>query len=421
MNFFTSLNPNIFSSLQFQSKIKIIILLFIFLFGCSTSKRFYNENNSELNLNSIRVLLYEKPDSFEIVVGSKVNLFDESKLVAKIYSGNKLEFLLDSESIKVIINNQEYLSDSFFIKSADDEVLDINNKKYRGIVKIFLKDSQLKFVNQLSLEDYVKGVMTKEMPIGNGNENYNALKAFSICVRTYAYNKLLKNKNYFDIYSDTRDQVYGGIDGETEKTNSIVDETKGQLLFFGDEPAIVFYHSTCGGYTEDVQNVFTKTKIPYLVSVEDGDEHYCKVSPRYEWKEYYPEEVIVERLYNAELIFTKNYKLSDVEIKSRFNSGRVNELMFTLLENGNEEKVVLLVGNSIRSTIRSSDGKSILRSNYFNIDVDENKNVSINGKGNGHGVGLCQWGAIGQSRIGKKYIEILNHYFPGTNVKSIYD
>ena len=166
MNFFTSLNPNIFSSLQFQSKIKIIILLFIFLFGCSTSKRFYNENNSELNLNSIRVLLYEKPDSFEIVVGSKVNLFNESKLVAKIYSGNKLEFLLDSESIKVIINNQEYLSDSFFIKSADDEVLDINNKKYRGIVKIFLKDSQLKFVNQLSLEDYVKGVMTKEMPIG---------------------------------------------------------------------------------------------------------------------------------------------------------------------------------------------------------------------------------------------------------------
>lgn len=73
--------------------------------------------------------------------------------------------------------------------------------------------------------------MTKEMPIGNGNENYNALKAFSICVRTYAYTKLLKNKNYFDIYSDTRDQVYGGIDGETEKTNSIVDETKGQLLF----------------------------------------------------------------------------------------------------------------------------------------------------------------------------------------------
>jgi stage II sporulation protein D len=67
------------------------------------------------------------------------------------------------------------------------------------------------------------------------------------------------------------------------------------------------------------------------------------------------------------------------------------------------------------------DDKSILRSTFFNISVDNNKNIIIKGKGNGHGVGLCQWGAIGQSKIGIDFEEILNHYFPGTKVKSIYD
>lgn len=422
MKFSTSFKSKIYFSFLHNPPVAFLVLLIVFLFGCSASKRFYGSDyNTESNVNSIRVLLYEKPDFFELVFNTRVNLFNESKEIAEIYSGKKIKFLLDSNKIKVFIDNYEFISDSFLLKSVDGEVLDINGKKYRGIVKIFSQDSQIKFVNQLTLEDYVKGVMTKEMPLGNGNENYNALKAFSICIRTYAYNKIKGNKNFFDVYPDTRDQVYGGVGGETEISNDIVDETKGQLLYFNDEPAVVFYHSTCGGATEDVQNVFENRHIPYLISVIDGNEHFCKISPRYEWSEYYTEQVILERLYNSKLILSKNYKISDVQIKSRFNSGRVNELKITLIGINNEEKEVLLLGNSMRSVLRSSDGKSLLKSNYFDIEVDENKNLSIHGKGNGHGVGLCQWGAIGQSRIGIDYKEILNHYFPGTKIKSIYD
>ena len=69
----------------------------------------------------------------------------------------------------------------------------------------------------------------------------------------------------------------------------------------------------------------------------------------------------------------------------------------------------------------SIDGKSILKSTLFNINLDDNKNIVITGKGNGHGVGLCQWGAIGQSKKGIGYKEILNHYFPGTTIKNLYD
>ena len=58
-----------------------------------------------------------------------------------------------------------------------------------------------------------------------------------------------------------------------------------------------------------------------------------------------------------------------------------------------------------------------MKSNNFTIEIDEDRNIIITGKGSGHGVGLCQWGAIGQSRLGKNYKEILNHYFPGTEIK----
>ena len=85
------------------------------------------------------------------------------------------------------------------------------------------------------------------------------------------------------------------------------------------------------------------------------------------------------------------------------------------------QKTIFLIGNQIRSIIRSSNDKSILKSTLFDITIDSKNNVVISGKGNGHGVGLCQWGAIGQSKKGIDFKEILNHYFPGTRLKSIYD
>ena len=110
-----------------------------------------------------------------------------------------------------------------------------------------------------------------------------------------------------------------------------------------------------------------------------------------------------------------------MKIKSRFNSGRVNELDIIVNDGEEIQKTIFLVGNQIRSIIRSGDGKSILKSTLFNINIDKNKNIVITGKGNGHGVGLCQWGAIGQSKKGIDYEAILNHYFPGTTIKNLYD
>ena len=395
----------------------------LIIFGCSSTKRFSSDNNTEFSSsNTIRVLLDNNSNELTLSVNDEVLISDESKKLAKVKSGNKLVFSEKSGELNLEIGDAKFSSEKFYITPAtDNEIIKINGKQYRGRISIFIIDSEIKSVNQIELEDYVKGVMTKEMPIGKGNENYDALKAFSLCARTYAFNKINENKNFFDIYPDTRDQVYGGVDGETEYTNKIVDETNGQLLVYENEPAIIFYHSTCGGQTEDVSNVFSKKNIAYLGGVKDGEEPYCKISPRYEWTENYSELTFIDRLYKAKLIESNKYRLSDIKIKSRFNSGRVNELDIIVNDGEEIQKTIFLVSNQIRSIIRSSDGKSILKSTLFNINLDDNKNIVITGKGNGHGVGLCQWGAIGQSKKGIGYKEILNHYFPGTTIKNLYD
>ena len=395
-----------------------MLFLVVGLISCTSTRRILN-NTSGIEISPIRVLLEEPDSGYNILVNSKIILSDNSGIIAAVEKGNEISFSNSKGLVNCSIRDQEFRSGTFQITSTDS-IIRINDKKFRGIIKIIAYDAKIKIVNRISLEDYIKGVMTKEMPPGKGTENYEALKAFSICVRTYAMNKINENKNFFDIYPDTRDQVYGGVEAETDYTNSIVDETFGEILTYNNKPATIFYHSTCGGFTEAVENVFGKNPIPYLKSIEDGVENYCSISPRYEWTEEYQSGVIIDRLLNAKLVNNSYTQLKDIKIISRFPSGRVNELSITLTGADGNEKEISIFGNSIRSIIRSSDNRSILKSNFFNIEFDGEK-IIIEGRGSGHGVGLCQWGAIGQSRSGVSYLEILNHYYPGTKVEKFYD
>lgn len=402
------------------------MLLFI---SCSSSKRFINNNdnvtdNTNLNLESnfIRVLINENQDKFELNVDSQIKLFVENELLAKIKSGNKIFVTLQGPKIQLQISDTKFTADTFhFVSDDDDSIIRINGKKYRGRIKIFSDNSQIKIVNQIGLEDYVKGVITREMPIGKGNENYEALKAFSLCIRTYALVKIFEHKSYYDIYPDTRDQVYGGADSENPYTSSIVDETRGLILSYNNLPAVIFYHAACGGYTEDVKNVFSNNNLPYLKSIKDGNDPYCSIAPRFNWSEEFSEQLFVSRLYDAGFVNSKNFTIGNIVISSRYESGRVKELVITLIDSNQKEKIISLYGNNIRGIIKTADGRSILRSTFFDISIDQNKTVIISGKGYGHGVGFCQWGAIGQSRQGIDYKKILNHYFPGIQISKYYD
>lgn len=417
----------------------VFIISLIIIPSCSGSKRFAEGSNSTSievseNINIpenvitenivnnellIRVLLSES-SSKNIIAENSIEVQNDENTLAIVKKGNQLTFSIDGSGMKLRISDREFFSNIFYLKSSEDAgILKFANKTFRGRLKLVANGAKINFINQVSLEDYVKGVMLKEMPLGKGNDNYEALKAFSICARTYALMKIFEGKQYFDILPDTRDQVYGGVDGESTISNKIVDETKNIVLGYEDKPAIIFYHSTCGGFTEKGSNVFSKADYSYLIGSKDGSPSNCDISPRYNWTESFSGNILIERLAKANLIANRNFSVKNILINSKFNSGRVNELEFILKNSAGAVKSVKIYGNNIRSIIRSSDDKSILKSNFFDISKGTNDEFIFKGKGSGHGVGMCQWGAIGLSKNGTAFDKILNHYFPGTSLMLI--
>ncbi|HET9198355.1 MAG TPA: SpoIID/LytB domain-containing protein, partial [Solirubrobacterales bacterium] len=138
---------------------------------------------------------------------------------------------------------------------------------FRGALETVPTESDagsLNIVNALALEQYVKGVMPNEVPPSWPTEE---LKAQAVAVRSIALTGDVGG-NGFDLYADTRSQVYEGLESEYARTNAAVADTRGQVVMYGNEVAQTFYSACSGGHTESVQYVFG-TAVPYLVGVPD--------------------------------------------------------------------------------------------------------------------------------------------------------
>ena len=130
-------------------------------------------------------------------------------------------------------------------------------------------------VNDLPLERYLRGVVPWEMP---SRWSGDALRAQAVAARTYAL--ATRNPGWtFDLYADTRDQMYGGIRAEKRSTNLAVGATAGRILTWGGEPARTYYFSTSGGRTESSHDAFRTGAIPYLRSVADPYD----AGPHHDW------------------------------------------------------------------------------------------------------------------------------------------
>lgn len=399
----------------------ILSLAIIIISGCSSGSRYAEKENVSIPTKTIpiRVLISDKVNNLNYLVENPVVLLSGEKEIAIIKKGNVLTFSPDGSRIILSISDKTFESKYFELKSQiTGKTISFNGKNYNGLLKIISDGENVKVINRVSLEDYLKGVVPAEMPTGSGDSYFQALKAFTICARTYAVMKMGSSNSLFDVYLDTRDQVYDGADIENPLSDKAVDETKNLILTYNGKPATVFYSAACGGHTEDAGNVFAGVEAPYLKGVKDGDPPNCSIEPGFNWRGKYAAKTIVERLKSAGQISNGNYILKNIEVKSRFESGRVNILQITLDKISGGEKIIKIVGNNIRSIIRTPDNKHILRSTMFNISF-KNGEVIINGKGNGHGVGLCQWGAIRQSVDGKNYKQILSFYFPGTDIQEL--
>jgi stage II sporulation protein D len=146
--------------------------------------------------------------------------------------------------------------------------LRFNEKPYRGRIEVFTNlNGSLTVVNVLGLEDYVRGVVPNELSPGGygGSPAIESLKAQAVAARTYA----VSNRGQFaaagfDLLPTTRSQVYGGLATEHPLSSRAVDETRGVVATYHGQPINALYTSTCGGHTEDAENIFGGDVVPYL-------------------------------------------------------------------------------------------------------------------------------------------------------------
>ena len=153
--------------------------------------------------------------------------------------------------------------------------LSLGGAGYRGEFQIEAVEKKLRVVNVVALEAYLRGVVPREMP---KHWPLEALKAQAVAARSYALVRLLKGKP-FDLYSDWRSQVYGGVAAEAPRATEAVQATARQVVLYQGKVATTFFFSSSGGRTATGAEVMG-VDAPYLVSVDD---HWDERSPHHVW------------------------------------------------------------------------------------------------------------------------------------------
>ncbi len=304
----------------------------------------------------------------------------------------------------------------------------LGGKRYRGELVVNATDSGILVVNRLSVESYLRGVVPLEIGTRKPGDDA-AIQAQSVAARSYSYVHMAEaGERAFDMYSTVQDQVYGGVEAENPMADSAIATTQGMVVRYAGQVVNTPYHSTCGGSTAEVQEVWWREpNQPYLRPVSDRipgtDRFYCDPSSRFRWTATFDRAQLRATLEK----YLSQYSsappgpiaaVTAIRIDGRTPSDRVASM--TVQTVGGSYTVR---GNDVRFVLRSPGG-TILNSTYFTAESSigpsgEVENLTLRGGGYGHGIGMCQWGAIGRARAGQDYRTILTTYYPGTTVSRI--
>lgn len=349
----------------------------------------------------VRVCIIDDKDSIDLSLKSDY----------EIYAYNPKRLLMDGPflSAKVsgtkeglIIGSREIKTPEVNIKVAHDGNVYVGGRRFRGNIDIIRKDNgKLMVINHLPLDEYLYGVLYHEV---SHRWPIEVLKAQAIAARTFALQQVRQSKGQpYDLRSDIYSQVYGGRTSEKWSTNMAVDKTRGQILTYKGDIFPAYYHATCGGMTEDATNLWN-IDIPPLKGVDCS---FCTSSPHYKWNKN------ISLAYLENKLKDNGYKIgkiSSVAVLSKNRSGRVDKIEIK----DDAGTSVVLTGKDFRQMLGPND----LRSVKFDVSMRPGSLV-IDGFGWGHGVGMCQWGAYGMARNGKKADEILKYYYPGAEISTM--
>ena len=274
--------------------------------------------------------------------------------------------------------------------------ISLNNRAYSGNIRISVHQKQLFAVNYVDIEDYLKSVVPSEM---FSTWSIEALKAQAVVARTYALYRRTGPSKEYDLCSGVRSQMYKGVCSETSRTNMAVYLTKKMCMYDNKKLIPAYFHSTCGGNTINADSVWGKA----LDSIEGVDCKFCKDSPHYKWKKS------IGRRKLGEILSKKGYEIGKVK-KIRI----VKNKPYRIFIEDKYGKSQMLDMSKFRFLV----GSEIIRSNNFKVKVGWFR-VKFKGNGWGHCVGLCQWGAQGMALKGYGYKQILQHYYPNLDLKSL--
>lgn len=302
------------------------------------------------------------------------------------------------------------------------------------------RDGRLAVVNEVSAETLLRGIVPAEI---FSNAPAHALRAQAVAART----ELLADLGVRHLSepwmtcADQRCQVYRGLAFEHASTSAAVEATRGRVLVHEDQIINAFFSSNNGGFSANNGPTWGGTPRPYLPERFDGP----NTPPEY--ADGLQEETVVRRFLEdspdgwsrvESFSSGRNFRwqttleagalntavaarypqlgaVQNLEVLQRDRSGRINRLRIV----GRNGEVVVERELNIRRTLGG------LRSALMVFDIDRDRSgalvrVRIRGAGFGHGVGLCQTGSIGSAERGRTYQQILNNYYPGTELRELY-
>lgn len=274
--------------------------------------------------------------------------------------------------------------------------------KYINNINVRVKRLSTNEIQIVPLEEYIVGVLAGEMPVYFELE---ALKAQAVASRSYVLKRLEYNKDSeYDVVDSVLNQVYlddnylkeaWGKDYvvNINKLRTAVNQTIDEYLEYDGEIIDALFFSTSNGYTEDASVVFN-LELPYLKSVES------------KWDA------------QTSSVFNSQKTVSLQEFYEKLGLEYKSELSFNVLERSDTNRIIKLEINGNMLNATDVYNKLGLRSTDFNL-TQVGTNVVIDTKGYGHGVGMSQYGALGMAKEGYNYMQILEYYYTGAEIKKI--